>query len=92
MPFHSADKFSNEQQIFGLCRSIREVILFYLLLGVLLALGDGVHDMVAAAAQRRHFVEEGDVKRKPELVLESQRQFKVGTVQLGYCEDFCHSQ
>lgn len=32
-----------------------------LLLGVLLALGDGVHDVVAAAAQRRHLSRENTV-------------------------------
>ena len=42
-----------------------------LLLGVLFALRDGVHHVIASASQRRNFIEQSDVKRKPELILES---------------------
>ncbi len=49
----------------------RVPLLGALLLGVLLALADGVHDVVAAAAQRRDLVEEGDVEREAEAVLQA---------------------
>ena len=38
-----------------------------LLFGILLALTDSVHHMVSSATKGGHFVEESDVKRKPEL-------------------------
>ena len=38
-----------------------------LLFGILLALTDGVHHVVTSATKGGHFVEESDVKRKPEL-------------------------
>ena len=42
-----------------------------LFFGILFALRDGVHDVVAPGAEGRHFVEKRDVEGKPELVTQS---------------------